>query len=95
MFYLLTKIHKRLNNVPSRPVISNCGYYTENIPAFSDFYLQPLVQAVKSYIKDTNDFLNKLSSLSKLPDNIILCMVDVVGLYPNIPFEEGLSALTK
>ena len=95
MFYLLPKIHERLNNVPGRPVISNCGYYTENISAFSNFYLQLLAQAVKSYIKDTNDFLNKLRSLPKLPDNIILCTVDVVGLYPNIPQEEGLSALSK
>ena len=30
-FYLLPKIHKRLHNVPGRPVISNCGFYTENI----------------------------------------------------------------
>ena len=30
-FYLLPKIHKRLHDVPGRPVISNCGYYTENI----------------------------------------------------------------
>ena len=70
--FYLPKIHKRLNNVPDRPVISNCGYYTENISAFLDFHLQPLAQAVKSYIKDTNDFLNKIRSLPKLPDNIIL-----------------------
>ena len=94
-FYLLPKIHKRLNNVPGRLVISNCGYYTENISAFLDFHLQPLAQAVKSYIKDRNDFLNKLRSLPELPDNIILCTVDVVGLYPNISLEEGLSALRK
>ena len=25
-FYLLPKIHKRLYNVPSKPVISNCGF---------------------------------------------------------------------
>ena len=62
---------------------------------FLDFYLQPLTQAVKSYIKDTNDFLNKLRSLPKLHDSIILCAVDVVGLYPNIPHDEGLSALRK
>ena len=92
---MLPKIHKRLNNVPGRPAISNCGYYTENISTLLDFHLQPLAQAVKSYIKDTNDFLNKLRSLPKLPDNIILCTVDVVGLYPNIPHEEGLSALRK
>ena len=94
-FYLLPKIHKRLNNVPGRPAISNCSYYTENISAFLDFHLQPLAQAVKSYIKDTNDFLNKLRSLPNLPDNIILCMIDVVGLYPNIPHEEGLSAFRE
>ena len=27
-FYLLPKIHKRLHNVPGRPVISNSGYFT-------------------------------------------------------------------
>ena len=54
-----------------------------------------MAQAVKSYIKDTNDFLNKLRSLPKLPDNIILCTVDVVGLYPNVLLEEGLPALRK
>ena len=55
-FYLLPKIHKRLHNVPGRPVISNCGFYTENISSFLDYHLQPLAQKVKSYIKDTNHF---------------------------------------
>ena len=94
-FYLLPKIHKRLHDVPGRPVISNCGYYTENISSFLDFHLQPLAREVKSYIKDTNDFLEKLRSLPNLSDDIILCTVDVVGLYPNIPHDEGLSALRK
>ena len=30
-FYLLPKIHKRLHNVSGKPVISNSGYYTENM----------------------------------------------------------------
>ena len=50
---------------------------------------------MKSYIKDTNDFLNKLRSLPKFHYKIILCTIDVVCLYPNIPHEEGLSALRK
>ena len=91
-FYPLPKIHKRLNSVPGRPVISNCGYYTENI-SFLDFHLQSLARKVKSYIKDTNDFLCKLRHLSKLPANAIMCTIDVVGLYPNIPNDEGLEAL--
>ena len=49
-FYLLPKIHKRLHNVPCRPVISNSSHFTENISSFLDFHLKPLAQKVKSYI---------------------------------------------
>ena len=93
-FYLLPKIQKRLHNVPGSPVISNSGYYTENISSFLDHHLQPLAQAVKSYINNSNGFLKELRSLPKLPDGIILCTMDVAGLYTNISHEEeGLSAL--
>ena len=57
--------------------------------------MQTLAQAVKSYIKDTNEFLKKLRFLPNLPDGIILCTMVVVGLYPNIPHGEGLSVLSK
>ena len=90
-FYLLPKIHKRLHNVPGRPVIYNCGYYTENISSFLDYHLQRLAKKVESYIH----FLKKLKELGSLPGNAILCTIDVVGLYPNIPHEEGLSSIRK
>ena len=45
--------------------------------------------------KDTNHFLNRLSSLGKLPQGAILCTIDVVGLYPNIPHSEGLTSLRR
>ena len=79
-----------------RPVIPNARY-TENISAFLEFHRKPLAQKVKSYIKDTdtNDFLRKTASLPALPDDIFLCTIDVVGLYPNIPHDEGLKALRK
>ena len=41
-FYLSPMIHKRLHNVPGRVVISNCGFYTENIPSFLDDHLQSI-----------------------------------------------------
>ena len=81
-FCRLRKIHKRLHDVPGRPVISNC---TENISSFLDYHLQPFAQRVKSYIKDTNQFSNKIKKIEKLPEGAILCTMDVVGLYPNIP----------
>ena len=79
-FYLLLKIHKRLHGVPDRPVISNYRFYTENISSFLDYYLQPLDQRVKSYIKDTNHFLNKIRGWI---EGAILCTTDVVSLYCN------------
>ena len=79
-FYLLPKTHKRLHNVPGRPVITNSGHYAENISSFLEHDLQPLAQAVKSYIKDTSEFLKKLRSVPKFTDHIILCTMDVVGL---------------
>ena len=94
-FYLLPKIHKRLHDVPGRPVISNCNFYTENISAFLDHHLQPLAKAVRSFVKDTNDFLCKLQSVNNITGKSILCTIDVVGLYPNIPHEDGLRALRK
>ena len=89
-FYSLPKIHEGLDDAPGRPVISNCGYYTENIS-----HLQPLAQKVKLCIKDTNHFLSKLKSLGKLRQGTILCNIDIFGLYPNIPHSEGLSSLQR
>ena len=42
--YLLPKIHKRLSNVPGRPVISNCGTPTEKVSEFLDHHLKPIMQ---------------------------------------------------
>ena len=75
--YLLPKIHKRLHDV--RPVILNCGYYSEHISSFLDFHLKPLAREVKFFIKDTNDILKTLRSLPNLPDDIVLCNVDVAS----------------
>ena len=57
--------------------------------------MQPFAQSIKSYIKDTNHFLNQLKKIGKLPEGATLCTMDVVGLYPNIPHGEGLASLYK
>ena len=59
-FYLLPKIHKRLENVPGRPVISNCGTATERISEFLDFHIQPLIEGLPSVIKDSIHFWQRL-----------------------------------
>ena len=76
-------------------MILNCGYYTENISSFLDYHLQPLTQKIKSFIKDDSHFLCKLKSLGKLLQGAILCTIDVVGLYLNIPDSEGLTSFRR
>ena len=91
--YLLPKIHKRLNNVPGVPVISNCGTPTEKLSEFLDHRLQPVMKAGKSYIKDTSHFSEKLENLGNIPSNALVVTADVVGLYPSIPHNAGFQAL--
>ena len=43
----------------------------------------------------TLNFWHKKLHLISITLNIILCTIDVVGLYPNIPHDEGLIALRK
>ena len=56
----LPKIDKRLSNVPGRPVISNCGTLTEKASEFLDYHLKPVMQRSWSYIKDSEDFIEKI-----------------------------------
>ena len=42
-----------------------------------------------------NHFLNKLKSLGKLPRRTILCTIEIVGLYPNIPHSEGPTSFER
>ena len=94
-FYLLPKIHNGLSSVKGRPVISICGTMTEHISEFLDHHLTPLVSFTRSYIKDTNHFLARLSEIGSIMEGAFLCTVDVVGLYPSIPHSEGLSAIRE
>ena len=93
--YLLPKIHKRLYDVPGRPVISNYGTPTEKALEVLDSQLKEIMQNGWSYIKDSNNFIKKTKHLKNIPDNAILVSADVIGLYPSIPHKAGLRALKE
>ena len=91
-FYLLPKIHK-INN-PGRPITNAINSPTSSIAEFVDYQLKPIVQNLKSYIKDTTDFLNKLEIIRKVPEGAILVTIDVTSLNTNIAHNEGINAAT-
>ena len=57
--------------------------------------MQPIMRKGWSYIRDSQDFINKSRKLGKIPEDAILVTVDVVGLYPSIPHNVGLRALKE
>ena len=60
--------------------IWNCGIQTEKVLEFLDYHLQPVMKSGKSYVKDTGDFLEKIKSLGRIPEEAFLFTADVVGL---------------
>ena len=88
---ILPKIQKRFFNAPDRPVIWNCGSPAEKVPEFLDSHLKNIMKENWSYIKGSNDFINKTKSLKDISKDAVLATVDFVGLYPSIPHEAELT----
>ena len=55
-------------------------------------FIQPLVQKLPSYLRDSTHLINILRGLC-LPEHAILASLDVTSLYTNIPNLEGIQAI--
>ena len=71
--------------------MSSVNSVTENISSFVDGWLNPLVQKLPSYLKDSSEFI-KLVTSTRIPQNAILVSIDVSSLYTNIPHKDGTLA---
>lgn len=60
-------VHKEPMDSPSdRPVISANGSLTESASQYIDYFIKALVPLLPSYIKDTNQALEKIDSLKTI-----------------------------
>ena len=71
------------------------GHPTEKISEFVSFHLNPLVQTLSSYVKNTTHLLNKLQDFDDIPPNALLVTLDASSLYTNIPTKDGIDACRK
>jgi hypothetical protein len=64
---------------------------------FVDYHAKQLVPKIPSYLQDTPDLLRKLEKWKtvSLPEDLFLVSIDVVGLYTNIPHDEGLDTFKE
>ena len=76
-------------------MVSSINCPTANISKYVDYHLQPIVEQITSYVKDTNDFINKINAVKSVPKNSYLVTMDVRSLYTNIPNAEGISAVNR
>ena len=68
--------------------------HTSEISRFVDHHLQPVVKQIRSHIKDTNHFINKVNNFF-VPVNSVLVTMDVRSFYTSIPNNEGIAATKK
>ncbi|XP_073398705.1 uncharacterized protein [Dendrobates tinctorius] len=92
IFYILPKIHKRLEKPPGHPIVSSTESILSPPAMFLEKILTPLVKTTRSYLKDTNEFITLIKSLGSLPPSSFLVTWDVNSLYTSITHEKGLRA---
>ncbi|XP_068113208.1 uncharacterized protein [Hyperolius riggenbachi] len=91
-FYILPKVHKDKSNPPGRPIVSGIGGLSEKCCSFIDFFLQPHVVSLDSYVRDSTDILTKIQDVQMGPEDI-LATCDVESLYSNISHDHGIRAV--
>ena len=87
--YFLLKVHK--NPMGIRPIVSGIKYATEFLSQFVDIWLQPLMQSLPSYIRDTTHFI-KMIEETPFPKDCLMASIDVSSLYTNIIHEDGIES---
>ena len=74
---------------PGRPIVSDCSSDTYRISEYIDHFLGPLAINHDSYVRDTPNFLEKLS-IDPSPDSLLITL-DVDSLYTNIDNQDGFE----
>ena len=82
-----------MSGCPGRPIVSAVGSPTEGLSELVDHFILPFVPNIPSYIRDTQDFADKLHALCRLPVESILCTIDVTALFHSIPHDDGMANL--
>lgn len=72
--------------------MSTINYPTSKMSKYVDYHLEPLVKTIPSYGKDTNNFLDKMKDIDKVPEEMYPVTVDG---YTNIGNSESIAAAKR
>ena len=100
-FYLTFKVHKEHkpgSAPPERPICSGSGSMYENVSTFVEHFIKEAGTTHQTYLKDTPDFFRFIEEINKtgnISEKSMLLTMDVIGLFTNIPKEDGINAVTE
>ena len=80
------------NDLKLRPIVAGPNCPTKWLSALLDIILKPLVKHIKSYIRDSLDFLTKCSRINT--EYTVLTTFDICSLYSKVPHEYGIEAIS-
>lgn len=87
-FILCLRATKTGRTPPGRPIRGPL----EQVGKYIDSLIKDLVGTLPSYVRDTDDVLNKIKDLT-FPVEVLLVGIDIESLYMSIPHEWGISAV--
>ena len=95
----LQKIHKskQIKKIPNsdlkfRPILARPSYPTSRLSKLMDILLHPFQNKMKSYIRDSIDFLNSIPE--KIDSNTLIVTIDDTNICSNILPELGKQAIS-
>lgn len=91
-FRYLPKIHK--NKFSIRPIINYKDNPTSNLCILMDLLLRPFVYKMESYIKDSQNLIQKCENLKIESSDIFIYSCDFESLYTNIDQNECLNLIS-
>ena len=92
-FYTTIKVHK--NPYTFRPIVATCGTALYILSKWLDNKLQQLKPYISMFVKDGDDFWDKLKDFRPLPSNARVFTADANSMYTNIDTEHALIILRK
>ncbi|XP_043910761.1 regulator of nonsense transcripts 1 [Protopterus annectens] len=92
--FRVPKIHKDMENLPLRPIVSAQGSKISPLSKFLDCKLKSLWGREQHLLKDSWEFLSKIVPKFNVP-SLQFLTIDVIDLFSVIPHEKGLLWLEE
>jgi len=90
VFYVLPKLHKAINPIPSRPIVSNINSITYHASKYLHNLLWELRGNIKTIVFSTREALQRFMLLTNVKSTDCILCADVKALYPSIPINFGI-----